>query len=729
MTAVASPSRADGTLVARETALDRLLAATPLLASYVVLCLVYIWQSYSHGSPWLFSDELQYAELSRSIADTGHAALRGRPAPYESIYTYLLAPVWWISDMQTAYTAAKLLGAFAMTSAIFPAYGLARMLVPRRWALFAGVATAAIPLMGYSRLITTEVLAYPVAVLAFYVAAKWITTWSRYWLAGLLVLLLFASHVRHQLDVLWPTVLIAAAIAVWLGPWGARVRRHWGWLQWTAAAVGLAVSVHVFHTLAVAHSSNYYLATTLPGRMHAFAVWSFGAFLIGVGVFPAIVALGTLWRPRDLGLPAYRALVGLLVGAIVCFGTYMVLKTVYLSTVYANVVTERNLAYLSPLVFTATALFLHRPGGNALVFVAAGALAGYLVVEAPFQLDHYPYSDAPGLAVLAELNRDLRLDDPSIQRLLLFVVAGSVLLAIAALYLRGRAAPYLHAALAIVAVLVVGWNLTGLVSFGNGINDLSNRLLGSVPNPPDWIDRATGGKPTMYLGQSIADPNPVFVTEFWNRSIDAVGTLDDAEVPPGQTLQIVPFTRDGRVVNDPGVDYVVTNSLGVEPQGRLVEQTGDWRLYRVTRPLRLRSETTGVYADGWSSGKATYSIFGEAGRSGTVDVLVSRKVWTGEDKPGKVRVRLGSLVPASLETIENPCRGEVCVDRTPRLGKVFGEREWVVHSGQERVFHFRATTPFKVELTVDPTFSPTEFGGTDLRQLGARTAFVFKPDR
>jgi hypothetical protein len=104
-------------------------------------------------------------------------------------------------------------------------------------------------------------------------------------------------------------------------------------------------------------------------------------------------------------------------------------------------------------------------------------------------------------------------------------------------------------------------------------------------------------------------------------------------------------------------------------------------------------------------------------------------VWTGEDKPGKVRVRLGSLVPASLETIENPCRGEVCVDRTPRLGKVFGEREWVVHSGQERVFHFRATTPFKVELTVDPTFSPTEFGGTDLRQLGARTAFVFKPDR
>jgi hypothetical protein len=413
----------------------------------------------------------------------------------------------------------------------------------------------------------------------------------------------------------------------------------------------------------------------------------------------------------------------------VCFGLYTVVKTVYLSTVFANVVTERNLAYLSPLIFAATALFLHRPAGHPLVFVAAGALAGYLVVEAPYQLDHYPYSDAPGLAVLAELNRDLQLDDPAIQRLLLSVVAGSVIVAVAAVLWRKRAPAAVHGLLAAVAVLVVGWNLTGLVSFGNGVNDLANQLRSSVPDPPDWIDRATGGKPTLYLGQSIADPNPLFVTEFWNRSIDAVGTLDDQAVGPGPTLQIVPYTRDGRVVNDPGVDYVVTNSLGVEPYGRLVEQTGDWRLYRVTRPLRLRSEITGVYADGWSSGRATYTFFGRPGQKGTLDVLASRAVWNGEDKPGKVRLRLGSPVPAPLETIENPCAGGTCVDRTPRLGRVFGEREWVVHSGKERIFHFKVTTPFKLELTVDPTFSPTEFGGSDLRQLGVRTAFVFKPER
>jgi hypothetical protein len=729
LTAVTSTSRAEAGDVRGGTAVDRLLAAAPLLASYLVLCLVYIWHSYGHGSPWLFSDELEYAQLSRAIADTGHPAIRGQAVDHASLYTYLLAPVWWLSDTQTAYTAAKYLGAFVMTSAIFPAYGLARMLVPRGPALFAAVATAAVPLLGYSRLITTEVLAYPFAALTFYVAAKALSGWSRYWTAAAILLLLIAPDVRTQLSVLRPTVLLAAAIVLWLSAPVRRFRRSWGIVQWAAVAVGLAVLGHIAHRLLLEHYELYYVATTLPGRMQQFAVWSFGAFAIGIGVVPAIIALGSLWRPRDVELPGYRALVGLLAGGIVCFGLYTVVKTVYLSTVFADVVTERNLVYLSPLVFAATALFLYRPGGAPLVFAAAGAVAGYLVVNTPFQLDHYPYSDAPGLAVLATFNRELRLDDPTIQTLLLWIVAGSVVVAVAALYVPKHALGRLRPALAVVAVAIVAWNLTGLISFGNGINDLGTRLRGSIPDPPNWIDRATGGKPTMFMGQSIADPNPLFVTEFWNRSIVAVGTLDDQAVGPGPTLQIVPYTRDGQVVNDPGVDYVVTNSVGVDPYGTLVEETGDWRLYRVTRPLRMRSQVTGIYTDGWTSAKATYTFFADPGRRGTLDVLASRVAWTGPDKAGDVVLRVGSVVPAPLETIRNPCAGGTCVDRTPRLGTVFGERRWLVHSGRERVFHIRVTTPFKLELTVDPTFSPREFGGTDLRQLGVRAAFAFKPAR
>jgi len=730
VTAVSTTTRAERSFVRRETAVERLLAAAPLLTSYLVLCLAYIWQSYAHGSPWLFSDELANAQVSRSIAETGEAGIRGEPVESASLYTWLLAPVWWISDTETAYTAAKYLGALVMTSVIFPAYGLARLVVPRGPALFAGAASAAIPMLGYSRLIVLEVLAYPVAALAFYVMAKALTTWSRYWLAATLLVLLVAPHVRTQLLVLWPTFAIAAAVALLLGPGGEWLRRRWGPVQWAAAAVGLAVLGHIVWGIARQHSWQLYVTTTLPDRMELFSLWAWGAFVIGIGVLPAVAALGALWRPRDLHLPGYRALVGLLIGGIVTFGLYTVVKTTYLSTIFAWTVNERNLAYLSPLFFAATALVLFRPGGNPVAFAAAGAVVGYLVTHASLALDSYPYFDAPGLSVLARLNRDpLFFDATAIEWILLGVVAGSFLLLVGALWARGRAAPALRPVLAGVALLVVAWNLTGLFSFGTGINSLANRLRGGVPDPPTWVDNVTGGKPTLYLGQSISDPNPLFVTEFWNRSITAVGTLDGHAAGPGPTLQVVPFRRDGSIVNDPGVDYVLTDALGAEPLGRLVYQTGRWRVYAVERPLRLLTEMTGLYEDGWTGPKASYLHFGEPGRDGVLEVIVSRANWSGPDKPGQVKLRVGSVVPQPVQTIRDPCKGGTCVDQHPQLGTVYGAGTWTAHSRQEKRFRFQVTTPFKLEVTVDPTFSPQEFGEGDARQLGVRLAVSFKPSR
>src|SRR5438067_1925958 len=59
------------------TLADRFLAAFPLLAVFFWLCVVYAWEAWRHGSPWLFGDELELTQLSRAIATTGHAARRG----------------------------------------------------------------------------------------------------------------------------------------------------------------------------------------------------------------------------------------------------------------------------------------------------------------------------------------------------------------------------------------------------------------------------------------------------------------------------------------------------------------------------------------------------------------------------------------------------------------------------------------------------------------------------
>ena len=77
------------TAPAERTFTDRLLAAVPLLSIFLWLCIVYAIEAWAHGTPWLFGDELELTQLSRSIADTGHAARRGEPHSFDSLWTYV----------------------------------------------------------------------------------------------------------------------------------------------------------------------------------------------------------------------------------------------------------------------------------------------------------------------------------------------------------------------------------------------------------------------------------------------------------------------------------------------------------------------------------------------------------------------------------------------------------------------------------------------------------------
>src|SRR4029077_798308 len=89
------------------TLTDRLLAAAPLASIYLWLSGIYMVESWRRSTPWLFGDELEFTQLSRSIAATGHAAGRGPPHSPDSIYPYLTAPLWRIHDVAAAYSAIK----------------------------------------------------------------------------------------------------------------------------------------------------------------------------------------------------------------------------------------------------------------------------------------------------------------------------------------------------------------------------------------------------------------------------------------------------------------------------------------------------------------------------------------------------------------------------------------------------------------------------------------------
>ena len=74
--------------------------------------------------------------------------------------------------MSASYAAAKLMLVLAMTATIFPAYGLARMVVPKWYALVAAGAAVAVPALAYAPILVEEPLAYPLATLALWLIAR-----------------------------------------------------------------------------------------------------------------------------------------------------------------------------------------------------------------------------------------------------------------------------------------------------------------------------------------------------------------------------------------------------------------------------------------------------------------------------------------------------------------------------------------------------------------------------
>ena len=91
----------------------------------------------------------------------GRAARRGQPHSFESLYSYLIAPAWWIHSTAGAYEAIKFLNVVVMCLTAVPVYLLGRMLIPRGAALVVALLSIAIPAMAYTSSIVPESLAYP----------------------------------------------------------------------------------------------------------------------------------------------------------------------------------------------------------------------------------------------------------------------------------------------------------------------------------------------------------------------------------------------------------------------------------------------------------------------------------------------------------------------------------------------------------------------------------------
>ena len=110
------------------------------------------------------TDELLYAKLATSIADTGSPLpqVHGTSiAVYNQLYPLLIAPLYGALSAPEAFRAAHVLNAFLMTSAVFPAYLLGRQVLSRPWAFAAAGLSVLVPWMVLTGFLMTESAAYP----------------------------------------------------------------------------------------------------------------------------------------------------------------------------------------------------------------------------------------------------------------------------------------------------------------------------------------------------------------------------------------------------------------------------------------------------------------------------------------------------------------------------------------------------------------------------------------
>ena len=700
----------------RATVLDRLRAALPLATIYLWLSIIYCVEAWKRATPWLFTDELEFTQLSRSIAATGRAARRGEPHSFRSLYVVMTAPIWLIHDVSTAFATVKYVDTLVMTAVLFPTYFLARLVVGRVPALFAAAGAALVPALAYSSWIVEETLAYPYAALCFLVFAKAFMKRSRAWIVGAVALSAIAPAVKSELLVI-PVTLALTLLFMWASS-DRMQRRYTSWSlgDWLGVVALFFGAVYLISGFLSNQQHDWYAVTTYyKHRIFTFGDWATGSLAIGLGVLPLVLGLAAIAPVRgEARTPGLRVFRSLALAGVFTFWLYTAIKAAYLSTVFASRVEERNLIYIAPLLFVGTALVLERRRVNPWALGGAAAYTLYVALGTPLFIGGGLYSDALGLAIFQQANRYLLLGNLHAKYTIAFIFLVGMVLTVLSIRLRSRAAAVLPV---LAGIGILAWNATAEIAAAAGDITISRDIRPTIGEPFTWVDDNTHLKPTLYLGQQVGDQNPEWLLEFWNRSITTVSSLDGTVGGPGPAGAPNVTTR-GQLYwtlspSDPGkiFDYAVEELPCVNFAGTVVKthpyRGGVWRLVRLTKPNRLAALCDGIYGDGWSGANDSRYFRFFAKRAGWLRITLARPAFAGSP----VDVQVATIVRQHNQPVAGRVTEQV-VARIPPDGR--------------RVMWVRTpASPFVATAVIRDKFIPSKLNPNsgDVRTLGAKVEY------
>jgi hypothetical protein len=709
-------------LGARERALTPSVVVAGML---VVAALVRIWLTRKVAAPWIMGDELEYSELAKSVESSGHFLFKGVSYPLPSIYPILIAPAWAATSMKTTYALAKTLNVLMMTTSGIPFYLWARRLVSGWHAVIGTALLLVLPSFAFTGTLMTENAALPAVLLALFLMALALERPTIPVQIATFAAIALASAIRLQALVLLlvlPTTIVLKGLLAGAseGTWQGG-RRVWSelsryWFSFAGLLAGLLVYVAYKAVQGVSLRSglsSYAVTVEVHYSVRDATRWilyHFGEIAFSVGMIPAsalIVLFALAWRRGFLSRQAEQAFVAVAVAT----SFWVVVQAGAFASHFSLRIEERNMLYVEPLLLLALVLWLAkgspRPAG---VTAVAVLFPTALLLTIPIEglLNVSITADTFAFIPLLRLTERVNGGAAEMRTLLaLGALAAGMLFALAPRRVAG-----------IVLPAAVGLYL--VVSSHSVIGRTNGQALAARNEPfvadPSWVDDTIGRHARaalLFTPEFNTDPHAVWQTEFWNRSVRRVynfGGTDGTGLPSGNAV-LNPVTGRIAVSGYPSNSFprYVVVGLGVHLAGRLIAQPGRFALYRVKRPFHIVDALNGVYPDGWMGPVATWDRYDVPhNRPSSLVVTVSRAGVSGPS-PARVRVAVGPLK---------------LVKGVQDIGKTTASRVGRIRAGAAERFRIPVPRrPFRAAVTVAPTFSPSNFGSADTRQLGARVNF------
>ncbi len=502
----------------------------------------------SHGI-WILPDELTSGLLARSLATTGHFALRGvNTLAYPIGYPALIATAFVGRGPVAAYDAGKWLNAFLMSLSALPVFLIGRRLLSRRLALAAAVLTLLIPSMAYTRVLMTENAFFPLFLLAMlaFIRALERPTFARQLVA--LATIVPATAVRSEGLVLLPAFVIAMVLQA-LGA-AERVRGRYGralatelWRFRTAlvvlpalflAAVLAELAVGKKPTALLGRYANalkgYPLARTL--KWAVYETVDLELYLAIVPFVPALVMAAALLAgrrtPRQERAVAAAAVpttaLLLLAAAAESQGNQGGGRYDYILS--PPEVHDRYCFFVAPLFFVLFLAWLARRGNfSNRVLVPLALAASALPLTLPYAHVH-SNADFDALALLPWSNGHIA------GRNVHYAMAVTALILCALLVPRRKSVVLLQ-----VCLMVLGLVIMDVVA-ENEVARASTHLPSSRVHDRGWIDRSVPpgsrvaavwvGEPEWPARKIVDREEALWRAEFFNRSVSRFFYVDRA---------------------------------------------------------------------------------------------------------------------------------------------------------------------------------------------------------